>query len=781
MAETKKKNSGSLPVGTILRNGQYQYRIGEVLGQGNYGITYKASAKVKIGNISKPMTFAVKENFAKDYCSRMADGVTLRYAEEHAEEAERDLREFIAEGKTLERICHGHENIVNVDETFEENNTAYYVMEFIEGGDLQSLVRSKGRLTETESISIISPVIDAVAHIHRNRRLHLDIKPENIVLKKDGTPILIDFGITLHFNADGSRSGTSKDKSGGLSEGYAPLEQYAGVNSFAPEIDIYALGATLYYMLVGKDPDKAGEINSRRIDANLPENISQQTRTAILHAMNKLAEDRTQTAEELKKELNIGTRNADSYKLTIKYNGNGTVSRDNKTLKNGTTYQIKNNSSKTLTIIPDVGHEIEYVKLNNKDVTYQLNGNTLELTRQEQDVTLTIGFTEKSGTSYFGIKNVTINSSGKGKIKADVLDSIIVRDSSRTFSVDLGASFVIHIMPDKGYRIKSLKVNGTYASSKVQNNIYIVKNVSKDTIIDVEFDEEEIVAPDAEKPVLNIFTKVIIGVFIAIGALVLYYSIGYEKNDNKHNGDYIIKQIIDNMVYVEGGTFIMGATSEQDKDASDAEKPTHQVTLSSFSIGKFEVTQEEWIAVMGSNPSFFKDDKRPVEKVTWNDCQEFIDKLNKITGKQFRLPTEAEWEYAARGGNKCKGYKFAGGNDLIQVAWCEENSNSSTHTVGEKFPNELGIYDMSGNVWEWCQDWYSTYNTNSENNPKGPSSGFLRVRRGGGWERDHWKYKYDEKRFETFPDIPCRCWRVSYRSADDPDEKSWEVGFRLAL
>ena len=561
MAETKKKNTGSLPLGTILRNGQYQYRIGEVLGQGNYGITYKASAMVKIGNISKPMTFAVKENFAKDYCSRKADGVTLRYAEEHAEEAERDLREFIAEGKTLERICHGHENIVNVNETFEENNTAYYVMEFIEGGDLQSLVRSKGRLTETEAISIISPIIDAVAHIHRNRRLHLDIKPENIVLKKDGTPILIDFGITLHFNTDGSRSGTSKDKSGGFSKGYAPLEQYAGVNRFAPEIDVYALGATLYYMLSGKEPEKAADINSRKIDANLPENISLQTRAAILHAMNKLAEDRTQTAEELKKELKKEARNADSYKLTINYNGNGTVSRNNRTLKNGTTYQVKNNSSKKLKIIPDVGYEIEYVTLNNKDVTDQLNGNTLTLAQQEDDATLTVRFSEKLGATYFGIKKVTINSSGKGDVTA--IDSIIVRDSSRNFSVDLGTSFVIRFVPDKGHRIKSVKVNGTYVTSKVQDNIYIVKDVSTDTIIDVEFKEEEVVPQNPPEPIHDNFTqKIIVGICIAIGVLVLYYSVSnflsnypstssvVEEVDDSINSEYVQDYVIEDSLGV---------------------------------------------------------------------------------------------------------------------------------------------------------------------------------------------------------------------------------------
>ena len=307
MAETKKKQQReftlALPVGTVLHNGQYQYRIEEVLGQGNYGITYKASAMVKIGNISKPMTFAIKENFAKAYCSRNPDGVTMSYSSNHAEETKRDLNDFVAEGKTLAQICNGHKNIVNVNETFEENKTAYYVMEFIEGGNLCDLVKSKGRLTENEAIQILVPIVDAVSHMHKNRRLHLDIKPENIMLKKDGTPILIDFGITLHFNANGGLTGTSKDRSGGLSEGYAPMEQYSGVTTFAPEIDVYALGATLYYMLVGKDPAKASDISTKKIEAALPLDISEITRSSLLHAMRKLAEDRTPSADEFLKEL----------------------------------------------------------------------------------------------------------------------------------------------------------------------------------------------------------------------------------------------------------------------------------------------------------------------------------------------------------------------------------------------------------------------------------------------------------------------------------------------
>ena len=216
------------------------------------------------------------------------------------------------------------------------------------------------------------------------------------------------------------------------------------------------------------------------------------------------------------------------------------------------------------------------------------------------------------------------------------------------------------------------------------------------------------------------------------------------------------------MVYVAGGTFTMGATSEQGDDAYDSEKPTHSVTLSDYYIGKYEVTQAQWRAVMGSNPSNFTGDNNPVEYVSWNDIQDFISKLNEQTGKNFRLPTEAEWEYAARGGNKSNGYKYSGSNTIGDVAWYDDNSGSKTHAVGTKQPNELGIYDMSGNVYEWCSDWYGGYSSDSQTNPTGPSSGSYRVLRGGSWNRS------------------AGCCRVSNRNGSSPDNRYNYGGFRLA-
>ena len=214
------------------------------------------------------------------------------------------------------------------------------------------------------------------------------------------------------------------------------------------------------------------------------------------------------------------------------------------------------------------------------------------------------------------------------------------------------------------------------------------------------------------------------------------------------------------MVRVEAGTFTMGATAEM-KEPYDDEKPTHRVTLTNdYYIGKYEVTQALWQAVMGNNPSSFKGDNLPVEQVSWNDCQKFISQLNRITGKTFRLPTEAEWEYAARGGNKSRGYQYSGSNNLSDVAWYTDNSGYKTHTVGTKQPNELGIYDMSGNVLEWCQDWYGIYSSSSQINPTGATSGSDRVNRGGSWLYDA-RDSRSSYRYEIMPN--CRIGSLGVR------------------
>lgn len=233
---------------------------------------------------------------------------------------------------------------------------------------------------------------------------------------------------------------------------------------------------------------------------------------------------------------------------------------------------------------------------------------------------------------------------------------------------------------------------------------------------------------------------------------------------------YSLNDVKFTMVPVKGGSYAMGATPEQQKSLTD-EQPAHKVVINDFLIGQTEVTQALWGVVMGdSKESYFNGYDLPVEQVSWNDCQLFIQKMNqafegKTYGRKFRLPTEAEWEYAARGGNKTKNTIYSGSDNAEDVAWFFSNSNFSTHPVGSKKPNELNLYDMSGNVAEWCQDWYSStyYDETPSTNPSGPNAGSGRVVRGGAWGRNSASL------------------RISARSSSSPDSRQNFIGIRLVL
>jgi len=237
------------------------------------------------------------------------------------------------------------------------------------------------------------------------------------------------------------------------------------------------------------------------------------------------------------------------------------------------------------------------------------------------------------------------------------------------------------------------------------------------------------------------------------------------KPSNNTNNSLKTDIFASSMVLVKGGNFLMGCSATKDGNCLGDETPTHWVSLTDFYIGKYEVTQKEWQTVMGTNPSSNTDcDNCPVERVSWNDIQLFLSNLNSVTGKKYRLPTEAEWEYAARGGVNRQGFKFAGSNVLDEVAWHLNNSENTTHPVGQKKANPLGLYDMSGNVWEWCADWYGTYPSTAQTNPKGPSTGgTFRVLRGGSW---------------NFNAEGCRS---AIRNYDSPAFRGNYVGFRLVL
>lgn len=589
-----------LPVGSVLRSGKREYRVEAVLGKGGFGITYKVSAMEQVGRIPVRVEFAMKE-FFMDGCLRDASGKVSTAATKG--EAADGLKDFISEARRLNSLCGQCRNIVPVDEVFEANGTACYVMEFLDGGSLADYVKKQGALSVGAAKKILKPVADAVAFLHSNRITHLDIKPGNIMFRSNGEPVLIDFGLAKHYDRRGNATTTVRTLA--YSAGFSPAEQYVGLKQFSPQSDVYALAATFANMLTGKTPPEAIDLEFSLNDWSvcLPEGV----RSAVVHAMAYSRKDRTLSVCDFVKEL--------------------------------------------------YGNDPSVVE---KPVSQPAAEPTVE------SKTEVIGEGKKSTKKWWII------------------------------AACVAVAAVVGIVCAKFLSVGEDMEQKTESAPQLGSQTFTVNGVK--------------------------FT----------------------------------------MVPVEGGTFTMGATSEQGSDALEGEYPAHQVTLSDYYIGQTEVTQALWKAVMGSNPSDSKGDNLPVEQVSWDDCQVFIQKLNQLTGKQFRLPTESEWEYAARGGRKSRGYKYAGDNDIGLVAWYEDNSGNETHPVATKQANELGVYDMSGNVEEWCSDWYDGYQSSSQSDPQGPSSGSDRVGRGGSFF------------------FNARYCRVSNREYYTPDFRTFDLGLRLS-
>ena len=613
----------TLHPGDNLQGGKY--RIEKVLGQGGFGITYLAIQ----GGLER--TVAIKEFFMREACCRASDsrGVTLG-TEGNRETVDRYRQKFLKEARSIARLNHPH--IVRIIDVFEENGTAYYVMEYVAGGSLSDRVGCQGALSEPEATRYIRQVADALTYIHTQRMTHLDVKPANIMLTDKDEVVLIDFGLAKQYDSATGHQTSSTPV--GISEGYAPLEQYmqGGVGEFSPETDIYALGATYYKLLTGQTPPSASSVNEDGLPLEplKSRGVTPQVITAITHAMEGRRRDRPKTVAEFLAEFD------------------------------GVAGQAANPKPRT-------------------DTPHEASGSG------DGDTTL------------------------KKKIPAPQPKSparpVVSRKTMMVAAAVLAAVLVVGGIV---VAISQAWPSGETATETQDKPAFVAKKITKDSEM---------------------------------------FSVG---------------DVNFTMRYIEGGSFDMGATAEMDTVGFGLqdEKPVHKVYVESFAIGVFEVTQELWQAVMGTNPSSTKSEYCPVESVSWNDCQEFIQKLNAITGKQFRLPTEAEWEYAARGGKYAKGYRYSGSNNLGEVG---SFYHGSWPAWASRKPNELGLYDMSGSVNELCSDYMGDYSAEEQVCPVGPAAGSERVMRGG-----------------SFGDEPINC-RISARFGIAPDKRASNVGLRLAL
>ncbi len=654
-------NQQMLPKGTVLHG---TYRIERYLASGGFGNTYEAV------HLKLKRKFAVKEFFLKNINERSDDSMTVTVSKSNTALYEQQRAKFEKEAQRIYDLSQDAANshIVHVTDLFDENNTVYYVMDYIDGLSLSAKMKQQGRpFTEQEVVPFIEAVADALKTVHALSLQHLDIKPGNIMLDKQGHIYLIDFGASKQIGADGSFTTTT---SMCYTKGYAPFEQVDQlIKSIGPWTDIYAVGATVYNLLTQQTPPLPTEINQEGEEAfAFPASVSQRMRRFILSCMQPKYKQRPQSVAEM-----------------------------------------------------------------------------LELLKEEQKV---VEVPEE----------VTVLEVEKPKVaepkqveKPKSIDPRPIETFKAAEPQPIERPKPVEVIPPKPVDPQPIEMP-------------IPQSVS---------------FPKKKSNTLKIVVGALLGVALVVLAIVLFT--GKHKdvgNDlacsvvGDPDGNIIVS--VDNidfkMVKVEGGTFWMGAQKTNSKgqnydaDAYDNESPVQKEAISTFYIGETEVTQELWQKVMGSLPDRIatsshdiQGPKRPICHISWDECQTFIDRLNTQTGGKFRLPTEAEWEYAARGGNKSNQYKYSGNNSIDEVAWFTYNTYAGgSYDVKTKSPNELGLYDMSGNVSEWTSSyWRSNYDASEDQS--------RRVYRGGSWSSD------------------ARDSRVSCRDFDYSDNSYSGIGFRLAL
>jgi len=686
----------NLKEGKTLQGGKY--RIEDVLGQGGFGITYLAL------HTTLERKVAIKEFFMSDFCSRDADTAHVTVPSlANKEKVAKCKAKFIKEARNIARLDNPH--IIRIHDVFEENDTAYYVMEYIDGQSLKDVLPSGKALTEAVALNYIRQVSEALAEVHANGLLHLDIKPGNVMVDLKGRAVLIDFGVSKRFDDGSGNEQLTTTTMLGYTPGYAPLEQMDQDGSeLTPASDIYALGATLYRLLSGETPPAATALARRKHLEPLPESVSPSVRNAVNKAMQIDEEKRPQSIAEFLALLNAPSSAVPEDDVTIHDVDDESTEHTDDTEKNGKT---DNNGS-----APKVA--------DSKPVVVEPEKKKNKLWLWILIALLGIGV---------GLSALFMG----GEPEGPEPPVVVVSDSD---SVQVTVPIVSASMPEVEQEDATAQVAAERVAELQAESLRIAEERRQAEEAELARQEEERKRQEeAERQTVSVSTA------------------------SRSNKSYTVNGVSFKMVAVNGGTFRMGSANG-DSD----ERPVHDVTLSDYYIGETEVTQELWQAVMGSNPSRFTgNSQRPVETVSWNDCQAFVRKLNELTGGNFRLPTEAEWEYAARGGQKSRGYKYSGSDNIGEVAWYRDNSNSTTHAVKTKSPNELGIYDMSGNVWEWCQDWYGDYSSAAQTNPDGPNSGRNRVFRGG------------------CRDAIARYCRSSDRLNYYPDFEDNVLGLRLAL
>ena len=684
-----------------------RYRLEQRLGNGGFGEVWRALDTVTGDEVA--VKIHLKEN------------------------DERAAKEIVKE-YTRVRDIH-HDNLLTPTHVgIADGNTPYLVMELCKG-DLTDT-----DLEEPDVWRLLRDVAAGLARLASNQRtkrrpdgtevlvadpiIHQDIKPANILLRSNGMYAISDFGISKRRLSSLSTNDIAETMDSAMSVDYAAPERFPrgkGVAVLAS--DIWSLGAMLYEIVEGHRPfaEGGGDCLNPAIGLSVPtitrEGYSDELKQVIYDCMAKVPADRPTTVQlqEYADRVIKGLPRQRPWAKKPQIFQEDTPPPNRKWLFIGLATVV----TVVLAVVlwPRHGGEEQWVDTMSIDMETIMD--SVAVVEESPSAAVPAPQETYPVAANGGTLTLTSNPMGAvvkldGKHKGETpltVDELSVGNHTVTFCKE-------------GYESTTKTVRVT-AGKKTECSATLKKKASQQTSTGTTSS-----TPSTQKKVRMDGNTIVCTV---------------------DGAEYRYK-----MVYVSGGSYTMGCTSEQGGDCYSSEKPAHSVSVSGFYMGQTEVTQALWKAVMGNNPSNWKGNTLPVENVSYYDCKDFISKLNSLTGKTFRLPTEEEWEFAARGGNNSRGYKYSGSDNLGSVAWYDGNSGSKTHPVGQKQANELGLYDMSGNVWEWCSSlWCSDYNS--------ARSGSYRVYRGGGWINR------------------ARYCRVSYRGSCDPSLRFSNLGFRLVL
>ena len=718
----------ALPAGTRLA----EYEVVEVLGAGGFGITYRA------WDTTLEKYVAIKEYLPRDFATRTNTRTVVPTSQADRADYAWGLTRFLDEARTLARFDHPHVNTVH--RHFEAHGTAYLVLEYVEGETLSAVLERQGRLNAAQIAGLLTDVLSGLEEVHAAGFVHRDLKPGNLMVRPDGNVVVLDFGAARQAVGQRSKSITSI-----LTPGYAPIEQYdTKAEDVGPWSDIYALGMVAYRCISGlKDGDLPDAVTRSRAarkgsgDVEPAVHIGQGRYDArLLRAI-----DWAMTLEEDARPQSIGEWRTALPPLDDREPPRPSPPPISEPARSQSSSRWATVAGMVALIIavgagaywlgqrtPVMPPEQAAVpEPRQADSPASQESVSASLAEEEVGVSPPSAIPESSAPAPPDPAAIEA-ALGLGRAERRMVQQGLVEAGQEPGPADglFG-----------GEQTRTRQAIRAWQAAKGQAASGYLTQEQADALIGLGRERADDAAYVAAE---RADTAEAYGGYLATypaGRHVDAARAAQQRLREQDPRQRILAQVNTQMVRIAGGSFTMGCTREQTNCAND-EEPAHQVRVRSFELSKYEVTQELWEAVMGENPSSFKNCPQcPVEGVSWNDVRAFLRKLN-VGGGRYRLPSEAEWEYAARGGQESRGYEYAGSNNPDGVAWYGGNSGRRTHPVGQKRANELGLYDLSGNVYEWVQDcWNGNYRG-------APSDGWAwergecspRVLRGGSWYSD---------------------------------------------